>query len=352
MKKQLSFGMVTLLLVTLLAGCGGKSNEQSSNQNNVNSSTSSVKSSKSDKSSSSKGPVKTVSDIQISLGPKDGKAYITVTGVQSNYTAEEFKWAWGLKEQNSSLFADGKATPDASDFKAVSFNSNNYFSVEYCLTDIENIKAGTLYRIYGGTPETYGDIQFASNQFGANDGTRKYYLRMDVDNSLVFENIQPFTYTQASIVEIARADLPAGITQPGAYLKFGGANSKNITTTTLDEWYADNKIAGNFQRVIPADSYLLHDHVSEERFWKIEGKNVFFYLYVGFIEEGEGWMTHFDLVSGNVESGLQTQTTFNGETEYTVGEATFKIYSDTSKSGEENYWGCLGVYRMTSTELQ
>ena len=338
MKKHLSFGMI-MLLTMVLAACGGST---ASNQTSSSSSKESI-SSKSSKSSTSKAPTKKVEDLSISLGNDGDKAYITVRGKQVNYTAEEFKWAWGLKEQDSSKFGDGKAIPEASDFQPVSFNDNNEFTVRYCLTDITTITAGTLYRIYGGTPETYGDIPFASNMFGANDASRKYYLRQDQDNSLVYENIQPLTYTKASVVEIVEGDLPEGVVNAGAYLKFGGVNSKGLTIEMIKAWDDAGYIAGNFQCVIP--SWNTHQHSSDERFYTIEEGYVYFYLYVGFIGEGEGWMTHFDLVSGNAGTGLQTSTTFNGETPYVINGATYKIYSDTNKSGEENYWGCLGVYR-------
>ena len=358
MRKQLSFGVTALLALTLIAACGSKTSEPASSSNAPTSSAESSKessieiSSKSEESSSSskesstsKAPKKTVTDLSISLGSDGDKAYITVRGTQSNYTADEFKWAWGLKEEDNSTFADGKAQPDEADYKTVTFDDNNQFTVKYCLTDITTIKAGTLYRIYGGTPETYGDIPFESNMFGASDATRKYYLRQDKDNSLMFESIQPLTYSLASIVEVAEEDLPDGVTQAGAYLKVGGVNSKNLTMETINGWNEAGNIAGDFQRVIPADSYSVHAHANTERFWKIEGNNVFFYLYCGFIGVQEGWMVHFDLVSGNQSTGLQTSKTFNGETAYTVGEAVYKIYSDKNKSGEENYWGCLGVYR-------
>ena len=332
MNKRLSFGVVTLLLTVLLVACGGKASPSSSSK----ASSSRVP------SSSSQAPKKGVSDLSISLGNSDGKAYITVRGQQFGYTADDFKWAWGLMDRDSSEFADGKATPAASDFTAATFDSSNQFSVRYCLTDIQTIKAGKIYRIYGGTPENYGDIPFASNMFGANDATRKYYLRMDLDNSLTFENVQPLTYNSASIVEIAQADLPEGITNPGAYLKFGGPNSKNLTVETINAWNEAGNIAGDFQRCIP--SWQSHPHVNEERFWKIEGDNIFFYLFCGFIEPEEGWMVHFDLVSGNQGAGLTTSNKINGETTYEVGSEQYKVYSGQG-SDEEHYWGCVGVYR-------
>ena len=327
MKKQLTFA-VTLLSMFLLVACGANNAPASSSKRPTN--------------TSSKGPIKTVSNLSISLGNSDDKAYITVTGTQSNYTADEFKWAWGLKA-SSGGFDDGKANPTAEDFQPATFDASNSFTVRYCLTDIQTIRAGTLYRIYGGTPETYGDIPFQSNMFGANDATRKYYLRVDENNSLVFENIQPLTYDKASIVELAQADLPQGVTQPGAYLKFGGRNSKNLTMDTINGWHEAGNIAGNFQRVIP--DWDSHDHTDTERFWIIEDNYVYFYLYCGFIQPGEGWMTHFDLVSGNAGAGLQLSTTVWGETAYTIGGDTYRIYADTSKGTEEEYWGCVGVYK-------
>ena len=340
--KKFAFGMMIIALTSLISACGTKpSDETSSNKSETP--VSSVVSSK-ESSSVSKAPKKTVNNISISLGNEGEKAYITVRGTQSNYTADEFKWAWGLKDQDSNSFADGKEKPSEEDFKKISFNENNEFTVKYCLTDIQTIKAGVLYRIYGGTPETYGDIEFASNMFGANDATRKYYLRQDQSNSLTFDSVQPFEYTLASVVKVDTADLPEGVTQAGAYLKFGAVNSKKVSLDTINGWNNQGKIAGDFQRVI-GDGYSLHAHADTERFWKLEDDKVFFYSYCGFIAEREGWMVHFDLVSGNQNAGLQTTNTFNGSTPYVIDGATYKIFSDRNKSGEENYWGCLGVYR-------
>lgn len=332
MKKHAILSIAVALLALTVSACGA---------NNAGDKTSSG-----GNPGTSQGPRKSISNLTISLGNDGDKAYITVRGKQNNYTPDDFKWAWGLKQQNTTTFDDGKQYPTAADFQPATFDANNEFTVRYCLTDITTITAGQLYRIYGGTPESYADIGFTSNMFGANDATRKYYLRQDVENSLVFENVQPIVYTDAEIVPMDADDLPEGVTTAGAYLKFGGANTKNLTMEIINGWHDAGNIAGNFQRIKP--SWDTHDHTDSERFWAIEGNKVFFYLYVGFIEEDEGWMTHFDLVSGNISSGLQTQTVFDGSRLYVVGTQAFRIYSDTSKGDEENYWGCLGVYRVPS----
>ena len=341
MKKGFIF-VTSALLALGLASCNNPAPESSQPTASIVNSTAKSTSSAAE---TSQGPKKELTNVSISLGKDGGKAYITVRGTQSNYTAEEFKWAWGLLNEGTSSFDYGKERPEDADYAALTFDANNEFTVRLCLTDITTIKAGATYRIYGGAPGNYKDIGFESNMFGANDGTRNYYLRQDLNNSLTFDNIQPFTFSEASVVEMAAADLPTGVTEAGAYLKFGGNNTNSVTMDTINAWHTAGNIAGNFQRVIPENSYSLHDHADTERFWKVEGTKVYFYLYVGFIGEGEGWMLHFDLVSGNSNAGCGTSTKYNGETAYQIGGATYKIYSDSSLSGEENYWGCLGVYR-------
>ena len=334
MKKNIAFGTVLVLLTSLLAACGGNTTTSSRNKKSSSSPTSTI---------TSQGPRKSIEVSSIFLRNQGDKAYITVSGTQTNYTADDFTWAWGLKAKNGS-FADGKENPTAEDFKKETFNASNSFTLDYCLTDIENLESGTLYTVYAGTPESYQEIKFASNQFGASDATRKYYLRQDEENALVFEYIQPVTYSQASIVEITQENLPEGVTKAGAYFKFGGTNSKNLTMDTINGWHTANKIAGDFQRVIPENSYSQQVHSDDGRFWTIEGNYVYFYLYVGFIESGEGWMLHFDLVGGSTNTGAQTDTKINGVS-YTVDGKTYKVYSDRNASGETNYWGCIGVYR-------
>ena len=331
MSKRLIYGALAVLLTLSISACQ-KDDTKTKTQDSTPVS-----------SSIDEGPKKGLEFTSVVLRSESDKAYVVVSGKETNYTADEFKWAWGLLD-DSGEFIDGKENPAADDFKSASFSANGTFTLKYCLTDIANMKAGVLYRVYGGTPAQYGDIEFPSNQTGASDATRKYYLRSDQSNSLVFDNIQPVSFTKASVVEITETDLPTGVTNAGAYLKFGGANSKKLTVETIDGWNEAGNIAGNFQRVI-GDGYQVHSHTDEERFYKIEGNEVFFYCYIGFIEEGEGWMVHFDLVSGNANANLQFDSTLSGETKYTAASASYRVYADKNKGGEENYWGCLGVYR-------
>ena len=121
MKKRLSFAMIILSMTALLGACGAKSSIEDTSDKPIPASSSS-------KPSTSQGPKKTVSDLSISLGNSGDKAYITVTGKQENYTADEFKWAWGLMDRDTSEFADGKANPSGDDFVTGYFEAG----YDYC----------------------------------------------------------------------------------------------------------------------------------------------------------------------------------------------------------------------------
>lgn len=300
--------------------------------------------------SGSEAPQKSITISAVTMVTENNKVYVKVSGTQANYSAAEFKWAWGLKVNgDNGEFIDGKAQPEAADFQAATFDSNNAFEVKYSLSDIENLVSGTFYRVYGGTPESYNDIAFTDQQAGGKDALRSYYLRSDQQYSIVFDARQPVEFTKASIVKITAEDIPAGATatQVGAYVKFGGANLRSYTADDIAALKANGKINGNFQRVIvkSGNAYSKHDHADTERFWKIEGDDLFFYCYVGFIAENEGWMTHFDMVNGNNNANLQFENVIWGEEAYDIDGAIYRVYADSSKSGEANYHGCLGVYR-------
>ena len=345
MKTKKMLGVALLLGTMMLTACGGPAGESKSSSKGGSKSTPASQSTSQKPSTPS--TAKSISISGVTLANESGKVYLTVSGTENNYTAADFKWAWGIKVNgDSGDFVVGKETPEAADYQAATFNETaKTFAVKYCLTDATDLQPGTFYQVYGGTPEAYENIELPET-LAARDQTRNYYIRTDQQNSLHFDSVQPISFTKAAIVNVTAAELPTGITNEGVYLKFGGANSANLTVEAIDQWVADNKVNGNFQRVI-GGNYLLHDHAAEERFYKIEGNDVYFYCYIGFAEDGEGWQTHFDCVSGKPGANLQMDATFWGDADHTfvIGADTWKVYADKSRGTEAEFWGCLGFTR-------
>lgn len=118
MRKRIIFGMAALLMAMSLSACnstpsGGESKgQESSTPISVDPETE-----------------KKVEVSNITLSNQDDKAYITVTGKVTNYTNDDFTWAWGLKDQSSGQFHDGKEKPEAADFKKAKISNNNSFTI-------------------------------------------------------------------------------------------------------------------------------------------------------------------------------------------------------------------------------
>lgn len=345
MKTKKMLGVALLLGAMMLTACGGDKTSQSNKSSGGNKSNPTSQSSSPKPSTPS--TAKSISITGVTMANDAGKVYLTVSGTEANYKAEDFKWAWGIKVNgDSGEFVVGKETPEAADYAAATFDATaKTFAMKLCLTDAADLQPGTFYQIYGGTPEAYANIELPET-LDARDQTRHYYIRTDQQNSLHFDSVQPISFTKAAVVNVAAADLPTGVTNEGPYLKFGGVNSANLTVEAIDQWVADNKVNGNFQRVI-GGNYELHAHAAEERFHKVEGNDVYFYCYIGFIADGEGWQTHFDCVSGQAGANLQMDATFWGDADHTfvIGADTYRVYADKTKGTEAEFWGCLGVTR-------
>lgn len=346
MKTKKILGVALLLGTLMLSACGGDKSGSTAKPASSGSGKNPTSQSSSPKPSTP-STAKSITVDSVTLANESGKVMLTVSGTEANYKADDFKWAWGIKVNgDSGEYVVGKEAPEAADYTAATFDATaKTFAVKLNLTDLTALQPGTFYQVYGGTPEAYDNIALPET-LDARDQTRHYYIRTDQQNSLHFDSVQPISFTKASVVNVAAADLPTGVTNAGPYLKFGGANAANLTVEAIDAWVADGKVAGNFQRVI-GGNYSLHDHTAEERFYKVEGTDVFFYCYIGFIEDAEGWQTHFDCVSGKSGANLQMDATFWGDADHTfvIGEDTYRVYADKTKGTEAEFWGCLGVTR-------
>ena len=349
MKTKKILGVALLLGTMMLTACGGGNSASSGGKasSGGNKTSQNTQSTQSSPKPSTPSTAKSISISGVTMANDGGKVYLTVSGTEANYKAEDFKWAWGIKVNgDSGDWVVGKEAPEAADYAAATFDATaKTFAVKLCLTDATALQPGTFYQIYGGTPEAYENITLPET-LDARDQTRHYYIRTDQANSLHFDSVQPISFTKASVVNVAAADLPTGVTNEGPYLKFGGVNAANLTVADIDAWVADSKVNGNFQRVI-GGGYQLHNHAAEERFYKVEGADVFFYCYIGFIADGEGWQTHFDCVSGQAGANLQMDATFWGDADhtFTIGEDVYRVYADKTKGTEAEFWGCLGVTR-------
>ena len=174
MKIKKLVGLIAIMGCLSIAACNGGNNGSTAKPNSSGSKAPASSQTSSSKSSSA---AKSVSISDISLTNEDGKAYVKVSGTANNYAAGEFKWAWGLKVNGENgEFVDGKEAPADADYKAAELSGTS-FTLKYNLTDL-TLTSGEFYQVYGGTPESYGNIPFTNTNTGARDATRNYYLSL------------------------------------------------------------------------------------------------------------------------------------------------------------------------------
>lgn len=270
----------------------------------------------------------------------DNKVYLKIAGTQENHSAAEFKWAWGLAangQEGAVEFVYGKATPEAADFAALTFDASNAFTAELCLSDIAALSSGT-FTVYGGTPDTYRAINPIDENSSAKDGSFKYYIRTDL-NQICLDEL-PVVALEEAVVYNPGADLPTG-KQAGVYVKIGGAVKAGVNVDELT-------VKADFQRVAPG--YSKHPNggnfPENEMFWTKDTANgkAYINLYVGFMAVGEKWMTHLGFNTNNNPNCFMANDI--NDVEYKFGDDEInKVYTVNAKESEGQqgtYYGCLG----------
>jgi hypothetical protein len=331
MKHNKILGLLGIAAALTLVACGGSKSGATPAKSTAG---------KTSKAPTSRAPVSRepvpTATIESQLLEKraDGKVYFKVTGKVANYAAGALKWAWGLTADDTE-FVYGKAAPEAADFTALTFDANNAFSTEFCITDIANIPTG-VYHIYGGdTAATYAQIEIEDGTFQARDARYDYFMRSDQSSTgLAIEDLGPFAITTGDFVKNPAEG------HEGIYLKLGGAQATPFTQETANGW---NTMA-DFQRM---GQYT--KDTSLDKYWVVDGNNAYFYIAIGSMKAGENWMTH---LTANAPAGTRDAGKALGSVDFTVTkeftEENLKltVISDTSKGqndGEAAYYGAIGV---------
>ncbi len=129
MKNKTVFTVLSALSALTLVSCGAPSASSTSPDPEASTQTATME--QSTESGTSAAPKKSVEITSISLMDTNNKAFIRVTGTVENFEEGEFTWAWGLMNRATNEFEAGSETPDAEDFRVVSFKANNKFTVDY-----------------------------------------------------------------------------------------------------------------------------------------------------------------------------------------------------------------------------
>lgn len=361
-----------LPLIMGLTSCGGGASTSSKT---------SAKSSKPAASSTSRAPAKTFSMSTVDL-TKDanGKVGAIVKGSVSNYTADEMKFAFGLKHvevtgvDTKTDWVVGSATPADADYKvAPVVAANGSFEVTFDLSAITTLEAGA-YEIYAGIKGQYTNLMelFAGTNGGEGamfGGTKvtgagfKMYIRSDV-NALILDKAAPMALTEAFFEE--------GETDHKPYLFIGGEMNVDAATFNTYKPFLQFQTNGNNNAIgrVTGDGagqswYFYRQDVEGtpgSNKWTstkdADGKEVETGRVSVEVRGNKGYVkcdlsemllggfnTHL-----NVESKTQADCKMDADIDTTnspkvIGSRKYSVYSDTSAGADDasKYWGNLAV---------
>ena len=326
MKLTKLFGLLGMACVLTLAACGGQSSKTPGGDDEEESE---------DEPEESEEDESGVSIESVSLLNKNGKAVIEVKGTDEGTGAK--KWSWGLAKSGDFVIGADKDETDFTKGQAYTVDGSKAFTVEWDLSTamkaVTDFESG-LYSIYGGNELSYRDLRI-NDDSGENvtDTDYKYYVRND-QNQIAIETKLALEFKTAKVV------LPTAF--PEDYSEDHKGNHVQIIAplpsgTTLADLQAF-EVNGDFQRMT---NYTKPSF--EAYFWTIENNNAVLNVYIGFMADGEQWMTHLGLNSPAANLFL---TDTIDDVEYTIGEWKYAVHSNPAAGqagGSAEFYGCLGI---------
>ena len=358
MKHNKLFAVLAMAAVMTLAACGGGKGGSGA----ASGSKAGGSGSKAPTTSIPPEPTKGVWLEEAKLVTKtDGKVCIQFKAYETLMTATDtISYAFGLASGSgdSLTFVHGKESPEATDFKALTFTpaadkSRVDINFEEVLTDIDDIPTGVYNIYFGFKAEEYAALDdFVSNNsdFTGRDTKYDYFMRDDGNPSgLAIEDLGPFAVTEGSVVKLAAGDLPAPAqgeeqTLPvGLYAKLGGAQAETYTQDQLNAWNTHC----DFQRHTPQ----YRKNALSNFFWKVEGNKVFIYMSVAEMAADETYMTH---LTANAKAGSDEErnpgkclpsAAFEQVCTFTEENLKFTVIGDPTKGqtdGQDHFYGAVG----------
>ena len=270
---------------------------------------------------------------EVKLVKKNNKAFIQVKGTDDG--AAEKKWAWGLSSGGSFIIGDDKEGSTYS--QAYTVGADKAFTVEWDLStamaSVQDFDNGT-YSVYGGNSLSYRNLNIDDDTVeNVSDSTYKYYVRNDL-RQLAIEKKLALEFKTAKVVLPTAFPTDYEDQYKGNHVQIIAPLPSGTTQATLDAF----TVNGDFQKM---NGYQKNNFSAY--FWTIEGSNAVLNVYIGFMQDGQSWMTHLGLDAA--AANLFLTDTIDDE-EYTIGEWKYAIHSNPAAGqagGEAEFYGCLGI---------
>ena len=252
----------------------------------------------------------------------DGKVYLRLSGTCSDYTEQNFKWAFALQEYNNGqeggAYLAGKAEPADEDFnitvaltKATEEGADDTFKVDFNLTDIvvpDGVTKPGRYTLTAGPKDNYKSINVSLNPGNYADNAYRYYFRNDQEVgsrlAVCIEELPPYFHFTDAVASFVPAPTEEDANAKKAWVRiYGEALDQTKSVAELTEAINAANVAMRFQ----AQSNSMTTRTKDEGQLRFEvteegGKKIISaWIDVQFMIDGDNtvYNTHFNLKAGN-----------------------------------------------------
>ena len=251
----------------------------------------------------------------------DGKVYLRLSGTCTDYTQENFKWAFALKEYNNGeeggAYLAGKEEPADEDFnivveltKATEADADDTFTVDFNLSDIvvpDGVTKPGRYNLTAGPKDNYKTINVTLNPGNYADSGFRYYFRNDQEVgsrlTVCIEELPPFFHFTNAVASFVAAPTEENPEAKEAWVRiYGEALDQTQSKADLEAALAATHTACRFQS--QSNNFTTRNEASEFRMEVTEegGKLIVsVWVNVQFMIDGSDtvYNTHLNLKAGD-----------------------------------------------------
>ena len=251
----------------------------------------------------------------------DGKVYLRLSGTCTDYTQENFKWAFALKEYNDGqeggAYLAGKAEPADEDFniaveltKATEADADDTFTVDFNLSDIvvpDGVTKPGRYNLTAGPKDNYKSINVSLNPGNYADSGFRYYFRNDQEVgsrlTVCIEELPPFFHFTNAVASFVAAPTDEDPEAKEAWVRiYGEALDQTQSKAELEAALAATHTACRFQS--QSNQFTTRNEATEFRMEVTEegGKLIVsVWVNVQFMIDGSDtvYNTHLNLKAGD-----------------------------------------------------
>ena len=318
----------------------------------------------------------TISLAEFHKDDVEKKVYLRLSGTCDNYTQENFKWAFALKEYNNGqeggAYLAGKETPEAADFNIPvtltkgAEGEDDTFTVDFNLTDIvvpDGVTKPGRYNLTAGPEDNYKSINVTLNPGNYADNSHRYYFRNDQEVgsrlTVCIEELPPFFHFTDAVASFVAAPTAEDPEAKEAWVRiYGEALDQSKTVAQLEADLAATHTACRFQS--QSNSMTTRNAEGEFRMEVTEegGKKIIsVWVNIQFMIDGSDtvYNTHLNLKAGETINAWRdyTNCVMEGDFEHILpisADRELVVFSHPLGANDvENSYGNLG-FRTRAVE--